>query len=97
MIHRTSILMVLFLLLLSVAACQPVMPEVVVAQEDEQAEALEAVRAVSASVAEVYAQGDAAAVAALYTEDGMILAPNLEVITGHENIAAFWQGAMDGA
>src|SRR5688572_11414666 len=25
----------------------------------------------------------------------MILAPNLEVITGHESMAAFWQGAMD--
>jgi ketosteroid isomerase-like protein len=34
-------------------------------------------------------------VAALYTEDGMILAPNSEIVTGHANIEAFWQGAMD--
>jgi ketosteroid isomerase-like protein len=34
-------------------------------------------------------------VASLYTDDAMVMAPNSEIITGHDNIAAFWQGAMD--
>ena len=39
--------------------------------------------------------GDAAGVAALYTEDGKLLPPNMDVMSGREAIQAFWQGAMD--
>jgi uncharacterized protein (TIGR02246 family) len=88
--------LLVIVLALGITACQPIMPEtVVVAQSFSDEGALEAARAASAEFGPVYGQGDAAAVAALYTDDGMVMAPNSEVITGHDNIAAFWQGAMD--
>jgi uncharacterized protein (TIGR02246 family) len=39
--------------------------------------------------------GDAAAVAASYTEQGQLLPPNAGFMIGQEAIQAFWQGAMD--
>ena len=39
--------------------------------------------------------GDAAGVAALYTEGAQLLPPNADVMAGREAIQAFWQGAMD--
>jgi uncharacterized protein (TIGR02246 family) len=39
--------------------------------------------------------GDAAGVAALYTEGGQLLPPNAGVMAGQEAIQAFWQGAMN--
>jgi uncharacterized protein (TIGR02246 family) len=38
---------------------------------------------------------DPAAVAALYTEDGKILPPNMPPVVGREAIAEFWKGAKD--
>ena len=38
-------------------------------------------------------QGDAAALAALYTEDATLLPPNSEMIKGREGIEAFWSAA----
>jgi len=40
-------------------------------------------------------RGDSAGVAQLYTEDGQVLPPGMEPITGRAGIQAFWQGAMD--
>jgi uncharacterized protein (TIGR02246 family) len=40
-------------------------------------------------------RGDAGGLAALYTEDGQLLPPNSDVMSGQEAIQAFWQGAMD--
>jgi len=40
-------------------------------------------------------QGDAAGLAALYTEDGQVMAPNSDFITGKEAIQEFFQGSMD--
>lgn len=40
-------------------------------------------------------QGDAAGVAALYTEDGQLLPPNSHSMRGRQAIQTFWQGAMD--
>ena len=40
-------------------------------------------------------KGDAAGVAALYTEEGQLLPPNAGFMTGREAIQAFWQGALD--
>ncbi len=37
--------------------------------------------------------GDGAAVAALYTDDGVILPPGIEMIRGRDRIAAFWTAA----
>ena len=42
-----------------------------------------------------FAKGDAAGVAALYSEDAQLLPTNSEIITGHEAIQELWQGAMD--
>ena len=39
--------------------------------------------------------GDAAAVAAFYTEQGQLLPPNADFMVGKEAIQTFWQGAMD--
>lgn len=45
--------------------------------------------------ATAFNSGDAASLAALYTEDGMLLPPNAELINGRQNIQNFWQGAFD--
>ena len=42
-----------------------------------------------------FGKGDAAGLAALYTEQGQLLPPNADFMTGREAIQAFWQGAMD--
>lgn len=42
-----------------------------------------------------FKSGDAASLAALYTEDGQVLPPNSDFVTGHEAIQAFWQALMD--
>ncbi len=39
-------------------------------------------------------QGDAAALAALYTEDATLLPPNSEMIKGREGIEAVWSGVI---
>ena len=48
----------------------------------------------NAKFGEVFRQGDAGAVSTLYTEDAMLLPPNLDMIQGKEGIEAFWSGAM---
>ncbi|HUF57551.1 MAG TPA: SgcJ/EcaC family oxidoreductase, partial [Thermohalobaculum sp.] len=40
--------------------------------------------------------GDAAAVAAFYTEDAVALPPGAPMVRGREAIQAMWQGAIDG-
>ena len=44
---------------------------------------------------ETFRSGDAAAMAALYTEDGMVLPPNKDFVEGRQQIQNFWQGVMD--
>ena len=39
--------------------------------------------------------GDAAGLAALYTEQGQVLPPNSDFVTGQQAIQAFWQALMD--
>ena len=43
---------------------------------------------------DAYARGDAAAVAAMYTEGGQLLPPHGYVVTGQASISEFWHGAM---
>lgn len=50
--------------------------------------------AVNQQVMSAIAAGDGAAVAALYTEDAQLLAPNSPALAGRERIAAYWQGAI---
>ncbi len=49
----------------------------------------------NARFAEMYGRGDAAAVAALYTDDGAVLPPNAAVLRGRAAIEAFWQAVMN--
>lgn len=58
--------------------------------------ALEAIAAANERFMRAFDRGDAATIAALYTDDGQLLPPGAEVVAGRENIRAFWQGAMDG-
>lgn len=44
---------------------------------------------------DTFRRGDAAGMAALYTEDGIIMPPNHDFVEGHEQIQRFWQGLMD--
>ena len=39
--------------------------------------------------------GDGASVAALYTEDGMLLPPDAKPVNGRQNIQKFWQETFD--
>jgi uncharacterized protein (TIGR02246 family) len=41
--------------------------------------------------------GDAAAIAALYAEDAVIMPPGSEMVKGREAIQAFWQAAIEAA
>jgi uncharacterized protein (TIGR02246 family) len=43
-----------------------------------------------------YAKGDAAGIAALYTEQATILPPGAPMMKGRKNIEAFWKQAMTG-
>lgn len=44
---------------------------------------------------ETFRQGDAAGMASLYTEDGMILPPNGDFVEGRQQIQDFWRAVMD--
>ena len=48
----------------------------------------------NAKFGEAFRQGDSGAVAALYTDDAILLPPNSETIQGKEGIDAFWSGAI---
>ncbi len=43
----------------------------------------------------VFKMGDAAGLANLFTENGQILAPNSDFLTGREEIQAIWQSIFD--
>ena len=58
-------------------------------------DAREAIEAADREFVSAFNQGDAAGVAALYTADGKILPPNMEMMQGRDAVQAFWQGAMD--
>lgn len=43
---------------------------------------------------EAFRQGDAAALANLYTEDATLLPPNSEMLKGKQGVETFWKGAI---
>lgn len=61
------------------------------AQEDAAA----AIAATNRAFQEAVAAGDAAAVAAVYTEDALLMAPNAPAAQGHEAIQAAMQEMLD--
>ena len=53
-----------------------------------------AIASVNQQFAELFRQGDAAAIAALYTSEARLLPPGAETMIGREAVEAFWRGAM---
>ncbi len=58
------------------------------------AQTRDAIAAANDKFMAAYNGGDAAGLAALYTEDSQLLPPNSEFITGREAIQTFWQALM---
>ena len=58
-------------------------------------EVRDAIVAANEKFVAAFNKGDAAGVAALYTEQGQLLPPNADFMIGRQANQAFWQGAMD--
>lgn len=52
------------------------------------------IRSANEKFMDTFAKGDAAGVASLYTEDGMLLPAGMESIKGKQGVEHFWQGVM---
>jgi uncharacterized protein (TIGR02246 family) len=63
--------------------------------ESTSTEVRDAIAAASANFMAAFKRGDAAGVAALYTENGQVLPPNRDLVEGKEAIQAFWQALLD--
>ena len=83
-IKSALILMMALLLFLN---CQP--------PQEDIAKIQETIVAANAKFMEAFNNGDAAGVAASYTEDGQLLPGNSDFVTGTQAIQNFWQGVMD--
>ncbi len=55
----------------------------------------EAIQATNVQLVEAFSAGDAAAVAACYTTNCLLMPPGTEMITGRAGVQAYWQGAMN--
>ncbi len=64
-------------------------------QQDNTEEARAGIDAMNARWMAAFSQGDAAGVAACYTEDAQLLPPNSEIVSGPEAVQANFQEAMD--
>jgi uncharacterized protein (TIGR02246 family) len=53
-----------------------------------------AIEAQNRAFGDAFRAGDAAAVAALYTDDGEVLPPNAPIAAGREALAQFWGGVL---
>ena len=91
MIHNRPILYLLVIMLAvpCMLSCSTAPPP------GTSAEDLQAIKAASEQVINANNQGDAAAVAALYTEEAKRLPPNSQMIVGRESIQASVQAAFD--
>ena len=90
MIHNRPILylLVLTLTMSFLVSCTTAPPP------DTTAEDSQAIRAASKQLVDNFNRGDAAAVAALYTEEAKYLPPNSQMIVGRENIQADLQANL---
>ncbi len=91
MIHNHPILYLLVLMLAVpfLVSCTTAPPP------DTTAEDTQAIKAASAQWLDAFNQGDAAALAAFYTEEAKLLEPNSPLTVGRENIQAIFQGFFD--
>ena len=53
------------------------------------------IAATNAKFMDTFNRGDGAGMGELYTENGQLLPPNSDIVSGHSAISAFWQVAMD--
>ncbi len=70
-------------------------PSAVLGQEDPDAQV--GVKEATMAWQAAWNAGDGAAIAALYSEDAVILPPGGDAVQGTEAIAAFWQAEIDAA
>ena len=98
---KVPVALVAFSALIISTACAPADQEPAVDDTEPAADA-DAGMSAEAGIAEVTAAwaaawdaGDGTAIAALYTDDGMVLPPNAEAVEGGEAIAAYWQAFID--
>jgi ketosteroid isomerase-like protein len=66
------------------------------AAEEPVSEARAAIEAANAKFSEVFARGDAAALATMYTSDAFLFPPGEEMVRGNTPIGQFWKNAHDG-
>ncbi|MBX0333389.1 DUF4440 domain-containing protein [Pontibacter sp. HSC-14F20] len=53
------------------------------------------IRSANEKFMRAFSNGNAAGIANLYTDEGMLLPTGMEMIKGKQGIQEFWQGAMD--
>jgi uncharacterized protein (TIGR02246 family) len=63
-------------------------------EENSVANLQEEIEAQNRQFMSAFSRGDAAGVAALYTQDARILPPNSPMLSGREEAQQFWQGLM---
>jgi uncharacterized protein (TIGR02246 family) len=66
------------------------------AAEDPVNEARSAIEAANAKFSEVFARGDATALAAMYTSDAFLFPPGEDMVRGNTAIGQFWKKAHEG-
>jgi uncharacterized protein (TIGR02246 family) len=54
-----------------------------------------AIAAANENFMAAFKRGDAAGMAALYTENGQVMPPNGDLVTGRQAVQMFWQAVMD--
>lgn len=92
---KAKIFLSLFALLsgLAMVSCQS--PQEAVQEEVmDLAQVRQSIEASNLRFGEAVRQGDAAALAALYTDDARLLPPNSEMIQGKDGVQAFWTGGL---
>ena len=64
--------------------------------DEDVREARAAIETANAKFSQVFARGDAGALAAMYTPDAIAFPPDSEMIRGNEAIGTFWKTTRDG-
>jgi uncharacterized protein (TIGR02246 family) len=77
-----------------IMVCVSLVGREVASAASDNDEALKAVKAANAAFAGALAEGDARAIAELYTEDARLLPPNAQVVQGRKAVERFWKEAI---